>query len=88
MKTSARFELAVTLIALASLVIFWFAAVPNFSWGTCRYAAERHRRHHGCGDLRHLVLPGDGRRRDGGRGKMIHPQKDIPMGFLSRVAAR
>ena len=31
MKTSARFELVVTLIALVGLVIFWGAAFPHFS---------------------------------------------------------
>ena len=82
MKTSARFELAVTLIALAGLVIFWFAAVPNFSWervGTLQNGFDGIMGAVTFAIWFYLAMEGGAMAAE----EMIHPQKDIPMGFLT-----
>lgn len=88
MKTSANFELAVTVIALLGLVTYWLLAAPHFD--SARVFAEP-------------LLPGgfDGVMAavpfaiwfylaiEGGAmsaEEMVNPQKDIPKGFLSGMA--
>jgi len=82
MKTSARFELVVTVIALAGLVIFWVAAVPHFSWeriGTLKNGTEGVMGAVTFAIWFYLAMEGGAMAAE----EMIHPQKDIPMGFLS-----
>lgn len=82
MKTSARFELVVTIIALAGLVIFWVAAVPHFSWeriGTLQNGTEGVMGAVTFAIWFYLAMEGGAMAAE----EMIHPQKDIPMGFLS-----
>ena len=82
MKTSARFELVVTLIALVGLVIFWAAAVPHFSWervGTLQNGMDGVMGAVVFAIWFYLAMEGGAMAAE----EMIHPQKDIPMGFLS-----
>ena len=82
MKTSARFELVVTLIALAGLLIFWVAAVPNFSWervGSLKNGTDGVMGAVTFAIWFYLAMEGGAMAAE----EMIHPQKDIPMGFLS-----
>jgi ethanolamine permease len=82
MKTSARFELVVTVIALVGLVIFWCAAVPNFSWervGTLQNGTDGVMGAVVFAIWFYLAMEGGAMAAE----EMIHPQKDIPMGFLS-----
>ena len=82
MKTSARFELVVTIIALVGLVIFWVAAVPNFSWeriGTLQNGTDGVMGAVTFAIWFYLAMEGGAMAAE----EMIHPQKDIPMGFLT-----
>ena len=82
MKTSARFELIVTVIALIGLAIFWVAAVPNFSWervGSLKNGTEGVMGAVTFAIWFYLAMEGGAMAAE----EMIHPQKDIPMGFLS-----
>ena len=82
MKTSARFELVVTLIALVGLVIFWIAAVPHFSWervGTLQNGMDGVMGAVTFAIWFYLAMEGGAMAAE----EMVHPQKDIPMGFLS-----
>jgi ethanolamine permease len=82
MKTSARFELIVTIIALVGLVIFWVAAVPNFSWervGTLQNGTDGVMGAVTFAIWFYLAMEGGAMAAE----EMIHPQKDIPMGFLT-----
>lgn len=82
MKTSARFELVVTVIALIGLAIFWVAAVPHFSWeriGTLQNGTEGIMGAVTFAIWFYLAMEGGAMAAE----EMIHPQKDIPMGFLS-----
>lgn len=82
MKTSARFELVVTVIALVGLVIFWVAAVPNFSWervGTLQNGSDGVMGAVVFAIWFYLAMEGGAMAAE----EMIHPQKDIPMGFLT-----
>jgi len=85
MKTSATFELIVTVIALVGLVIFWVAAAPNFSLN--RVMAEPILPFGGNGVMAavpfaiwfYLAIEGGAMATE----EMVNPQKDIPKGFLS-----
>ena len=82
MKTSARFELVVTLIALVGLAIFWVAAVPHFSWervGTLQNGMDGVMGAVTFAIWFYLAMEGGAMAAE----EMVHPQKDIPMGFLS-----
>ena len=82
MKTSARFELIVTVIALIGLAIFWVAAVPNFSWERVGWLKNGTEGVMGAVTFAiwfYLAMEGGAMAAE----EMIHPQKDIPMGFLS-----
>ena len=82
MKTSARFELVVTVIALIGLVIFWVAAVPAFSWervGTLQNGFDGIMGAVTFAIWFYLAMEGGAMAAE----EMIHPQKDIPMGFLT-----
>ena len=82
MKTSARFELAVTVIALVGLVIFWIAAAPNFSWervGSLKNGSDGVMGAVTFAIWFYLAMEGGAMAAE----EMIHPQKDIPTGFLS-----
>ena len=82
MKTSARFELIVTVIALIGLAIFWVAAVPNFSWervGSLKNGTEGVMGAVTFAIWFYLAMEGGAMAAE----EMIHPQKDIPKGFLS-----
>ena len=82
MKTSARFELVVTVIALVGLAIFWVSAVPNFSWervGSLKNGTEGVMGAVTFAIWFYLAMEGGAMAAE----EMIHPQKDIPMGFLS-----
>ncbi len=82
MKTSARFELVVTLIALAGLVIFWGAAVPHISWeriGTLQNGMDGVMGAVAFAIWFYLAMEGGAMAAE----EMVHPQKDIPVGFLS-----
>lgn len=82
MKTSARFELLVTLIALVGLLIFWVAAAPHFSWervGSLRNGTDGIMGAVTFAIWFYLAMEGGAMAAE----EMIHPQKDIPMGFLS-----
>lgn len=82
MKTSARFELIVTLIALGGLLIFWVSAAPNFSWervGSLKNGSEGVMGAVTFAIWFYLAMEGGAMAAE----EMIHPQKDIPKGFLS-----
>jgi ethanolamine permease len=82
MKTSARFELIVTLIALGGLLIFWVSAAPHFSWeriGTLKNGTEGVMGAVTFAIWFYLAMEGGAMAAE----EMIHPQKDIPKGFLS-----
>lgn len=82
MKTSARFELIVTLIALGGLLIFWVSAAPSFSWeriGTLKNGSEGVMGAVTFAIWFYLAMEGGAMAAE----EMIHPQKDIPKGFLS-----
>jgi len=85
MKTSATFELVVTIIALVGLVIYWVAAAPHFS--LARVTAEPVLPFGGQGIMAavpfaiwfYLAIEGGAMAAE----EMVNPQKDIPKGFLS-----
>lgn len=82
MKTSAKFELAVTLIALLGLVIFWGAAAPHFSWeriGTLQNGFDGVLGAVTFAIWFYLAMEGGAMAAE----EMLDPQKDIPRGFLS-----
>ncbi|WP_227763254.1 ethanolamine permease [Zhaonella formicivorans] len=85
MKTSATFELIVTIIALIGLAIFWIAAAPHFSWAR---VAQEPVLPNGYGGIMaaipfaiwfYLAIEGGAMAAE----EMLNPQKDIPKGFLS-----
>lgn len=85
MKTSATFELIVTVIALVGLVIFWIAAAPHFAMS--RLMAEPILPFGTDGVMAavpfaiwfYLAIEGGAMAAE----EMVNPQKDIPKGFLS-----
>jgi len=88
MKTSATFELIVTVIALVGLVIFWIAAVPHFSWAQ---VMQQPVLPNGVGGIMaavpfaiwfYLAIEGGAMAAE----EMVDPRKDIPKGFLSGMA--
>lgn len=82
MKTSAKFELIVTLIALVGLVIFWVAAVPHFSWervGKLQNGLDGVMGAVTFAIWFYLAMEGGAMAAE----EMVDPQKDIPKGFLS-----
>lgn len=85
MKTSATFELIVTIIALIGLAIFWIAAAPHFSWAR---VVQEPVLPNGYGGIMaaipfaiwfYLAIEGGAMAAE----EMLNPQKDIPKGFLS-----
>lgn len=85
MKTSATFELIVTVIALVGLVIFWIAAAPHFAMSRLMAAPILP---FGTGGIMaavpfaiwfYLAIEGGAMAAE----EMVNPQKDIPKGFLS-----
>lgn len=88
MKTSAAFELVVTVIALVGLAIFWVAAVPHFNWDLV--VQEPVLPFGGEGIMAaipfaiwfYLAIEGGAMAAE----EMLDPQKDIPKGFLSGMA--
>jgi ethanolamine permease len=82
MKTSAKVELVVTLIALVGLAIFWFAAAPHFSWervGTLQNGTDGVMGAVTFAIWFYLAMEGGAMAAE----EMINPQKDIPKGFLT-----
>lgn len=85
MKTSATFELIVTVIALVGLSIFWVAAVPNFSWArviqepVLPFGTEGIMAAIPFAIWFYLAIEGGAMAAE----EMLNPQKDIPKGFLS-----
>ena len=82
MKTSAKFELAVTVIALVGLVIFWIAAAPHFSWervGTLQNGLDGVMGAVTFAIWFYLAMEGGAMAAE----EMVDPQKDIPKGFLT-----
>lgn len=88
MKTSATFELIVTIIALIGLAIFWVAAAPHFSWAM---VVQEPILPHGFEGVMaavpfaiwfYLAIEGGAMAAE----EMLNPQKDIPKGFLSGMA--
>lgn len=85
MKTSATFELVVTIIALAGLIIYWIAGAPYFS--LTRVVAEPILPFGTNGIMAavpfaiwfYLAIEGGAMTAE----EMVNPQKDIPKGFLS-----
>ncbi|MDA8226968.1 MAG: ethanolamine permease [Desulfitobacterium hafniense] len=85
MKTSATFELIVTVIALVGLVIYWVAAAPHFSMS--RVTADPILPFGANGIMAavpfaiwfYLAIEGGAMAAE----EMVNPQKDIPKGFLS-----
>jgi len=88
MKTSAAFELILTLIALAGLAVFWFAAAPHFSW--TRVCTPPLLPSGVDGIMAavpfaiwfFLAIEGGAMAAE----EMVNPQHDIPKGFLSGMA--
>ncbi len=85
MKTSAVFELIVTIIALVGLVIFWVAAFPNFNWDMVVQAPILPQGYEGImaaipfAIWFYLAIEGGAMAAE----EMVNPRKDIPKGFLS-----
>ena len=82
MKTSAKFETIVTIIALIGLVIFWVAAAPHFEWE--RIGSLENGTPGVMGAVTfaiwfYLAMEGGAMAAE----EMKDPQKDIPKGFLS-----
>ncbi|ATW28554.1 ethanolamine permease [Candidatus Formimonas warabiya] len=88
MKTSAAFELAVTVIALVGLAIFWAAAAPHFSWALVVQEPVLPNGFEGImaaipfAIWFYLAIEGGAMAAE----EMLNPQKDIPKGFLSGMA--
>ncbi|MBF0312137.1 MAG: ethanolamine permease [Oligoflexia bacterium] len=94
MHTSAVFELIVTVIALLGLCLFWGAAIPHFNFdGITRWSYGNSTSELGlsfAGVMAsvpfaiwfYLALEGGAMAAE----EMVHPQKDIPKGFLSGMA--
>lgn len=88
MKTSATFELAVTVIALAGLVLYWGLAAPHFD--AARVFAEPLLPNGFSGVMAavpfaiwfYLAIEGGAMSAE----EMVDPQRDIPKGFLSGMA--
>lgn len=88
MKTSATFELTVTVIALLGLVIYWGLAAPHFD--ATRVFATPILPHGFDGVMAavpfaiwfYLAIEGGAMSAE----EMVDPQKDIPKGFLSGMA--
>ncbi|SHL08310.1 ethanolamine:proton symporter, EAT family [Selenomonas ruminantium] len=88
MKTSATFELAVTVIALLGLMIYWGLAAPHFD---AARVMEMPLLPHGFDGLMaavpfaiwfFLAIEGGAMSAE----EMVDPQRDIPKGFLSGMA--
>lgn len=88
MKTSATFELAVTVIALLGLVIYWGLAAPHFDMAR---VVTTPLLPHGFDGLMaavpfaiwfYLAIEGGAMSAE----EMVDPQHDIPKGFLSGMA--
>ena len=85
MKTSAIFELIVTIIALVGLVIFWVAAFPHFNWDMVVQAPILPQGYEGImaavpfAIWFYLAIEGGAMAAE----EMVDPRKDIPKGFLS-----
>jgi ethanolamine permease len=82
MKTSAKVELAVTVIALVGLVVFWIAAAPHFSWdrvGTLQNGLDGVMGAVTFAIWFYLAMEGGAMAAE----EMVDPQKDIPKGFLT-----
>jgi len=88
MKTSARFELIVTIVALAGLVLYWILALPHFEMS--RVLADPILPQGYSGVLAavpfaiwfFLAIEGGAMSAE----EMVNPQKDISVGFLSGMA--
>lgn len=88
MKTSATFELAVTVIALVGLVVYWGFAAPHFD--AARVMSEPFLPHGFSGVMAavpfaiwfFLAIEGGAMSAE----EMVDPQRDIPKGFLSGMA--
>ncbi len=82
MKTSAKLELLVTIVALIGLVVYWLAAAPHFSWENIGSLKGG-----GYGIMGavtfaiwfYLAMEGGAMAAE----EMLDPQRDIPKGFLS-----
>ena len=82
MKTSAKFETTVTIIALIGLVIFWVAAAPHFKWeniGTLQNGSSGYMGAVVFAIWFYLAMEGGAMAAE----EMRDPQKDIPKGFLT-----
>ncbi|MBP2637218.1 MAG: ethanolamine transporter [Firmicutes bacterium] len=87
-KTSATFELAVTVIALVGLVIYWVLALPHFELS--RVMAEPYFPNGAEGVMAavpfaiwfYLAIEGGAMSAE----EMVDPQRDISKGFLSGMA--
>lgn len=87
-KTSATFELAVTVIALVGLVIYWVLALPHFELS--RVLAEPQFPNGAQGVMAavpfaiwfYLAIEGGAMSAE----EMVNPQRDISKGFLSGMA--
>ena len=85
MKTSAIFELVVTIIALVGLAVFWFAAAPHFNWDMVVQAPILPQGYEGImaavpfAIWFYLAIEGGAMAAE----EMVNPRKDIPKGFLS-----
>lgn len=82
MKTSAKFELVVTVIALVGLFVFWGSAIPHFSWervGSLQNGVDGVMGAVTFAIWFYLAMEGGAMAAE----EMVDPQKDIPKGFLS-----
>ena len=82
-RQAAAFELFVTIVAVAGILLFAGVALPRFEirelYG--QRAAARRRRHQGGYSLRGVVLRGHRRRGERRRRSARHPQRDVALGF-------
>ena len=82
MKTSAKFEMVVTVIALIGLVIFWVAAAPHVKMeniGTLQNGSSGYMGAVVFAIWFYLAMEGGAMAAE----EMRNPQKDIPKGFLT-----
>lgn len=85
MKTSAAFELVVTIIALVGLAVFWVAAAPHFSWAQVIKQPILPKGYEGImaavpfAIWFYLAIEGGAMAAE----EMVNPRKDIPKGFLT-----
>lgn len=88
MKTSATFELIVTVVALIGLVIFWGLAIPHFEWSRVMTQPVLPNGYAGImaavpfAIWFYLAIEGGAMAAE----EMVNPQKDISTGFLSGMA--